>query len=103
MPPDSRSEIRNGPGKPNQRKASSWTFPGGIPEQKFNVNRACFPKGKTPEFTKIGEIHELFVSALFWFGLPGPLLMKTSFETVAEIVFEIAGTKLWQTAGEKLL
>ena len=45
-------------------------FPGGIPEQKFNVNRACFPKGKTPEFTKMGEIHELFVLplSLVWFA-----------------------------------
>ena len=35
--------LRSGPGKPNQRKAGSWTFSGGIPaEQKFNVNRACF-------------------------------------------------------------
>ena len=41
-----------------------------IPEQKFNVNRACFPKKKTPEFTKMGEIHELFVLALslVWFA-----------------------------------
>ena len=36
--------IRSGRGKPNQRKVSSWTFRRGIPEQKFNVNRACFPK-----------------------------------------------------------
>ena len=34
------------PGKPNQRQASSWTFRWGIPEQKFNVNRACSPKEK---------------------------------------------------------
>ena len=32
--------------------------------------RACFPKEKTPEFTKMGEIHELFVLALslVWFA-----------------------------------
>ena len=38
--------------------------------KKFNVNRACFPKEKTPEFTKMGEIHELFVLALslVWFA-----------------------------------
>ena len=37
---------------------------------KFNVNRACFPQEKTPEFTKMGEIHELFVLALslVWFA-----------------------------------
>ena len=38
--------FRSGPGKPNQRKVSSWTLHRGIPEQKFNVNRACFPKEK---------------------------------------------------------
>ena len=34
------------------------------------MNRACFPKEKTPEFTKMGEIHELFVLALslVWFA-----------------------------------
>ena len=34
------------------------------------VNRACFPKEKTTEFTKKGEIHELFVLALslVWFA-----------------------------------
>ena len=39
-------------------------------EQKFDVNRACFSQGKTPEFTKMGEIHELFVLALSlaWFA-----------------------------------
>ena len=34
------------------------------------MNRARFPKDKTPEFTKMGEIHELFVLALslVWFA-----------------------------------
>ena len=34
------------------------------------MNRACFPEGKTPEFTEMGEIHELFVLALSlaWFA-----------------------------------
>ena len=42
----------------------------GIPEQKLNVNHACFAKEKTPEFNKMGEIHELFVLALslVWFA-----------------------------------
>ena len=33
------------------------------------MNRACFPKEKTPEFT-MGEIHELFILALslVWFA-----------------------------------
>ena len=60
------------------------------------MNRACFPKEKTPEFTKMGEIHELFVFALslVWFagatlchhdygclslsGLPSDLLVAIS-------------------------
>ena len=49
-------EIRSGPGKPNQRKVSSWTFRRGIPEQKFkNVNRACFPKEKHQNSHKNGR------------------------------------------------
>ena len=34
------------------------------------MNRACFPKKKTPEFTKMGKIHELFLLALslVWFA-----------------------------------
>ena len=35
------------------------------------MNRACFPKEKTPEFTKMGEIHELFVLALSLVGFAG--------------------------------
>ena len=64
--------FRSGPGKPNQRKVSSWTFHRGIPEQKFNVNRACFPKEKTPEFSHENgrNSHEFFVLALslVWFA-----------------------------------
>ena len=34
------------------------------------MNRACFPREKTSEFTKMGEIHELFVLplSLVWFA-----------------------------------
>ena len=35
------------------------------------MNCACFPKEKTPEFTKMGEIHELFVLALSLVGFAG--------------------------------
>ena len=71
---NSSVNIRSGPGKPNQRKASSWTFRRGIPEQKFNANRACFPKGKHQNSQKWAK----FMNFLFWpflrFGLPGRLL-----------------------------
>ena len=40
------TEVRSGPGKPNQKKSVHELFARGIPEQKFNVNRACFPKEK---------------------------------------------------------
>ena len=45
-------------------------FSQGVPEQKFNVNRACFPKENTRIHIKMGEIHELFVLALslVWFA-----------------------------------
>ena len=38
------------------------------------MNRACFPKEKTPEFTKMGEIHALLVLALslVWFAGAAP-------------------------------
>ena len=34
------------------------------------MNRACFLRKKTPEFTKMGEIHEFFILALslVWFA-----------------------------------
>ena len=52
----SSTKIRSGPGKPkNQRKVSSWTFHRGIPEQEFNVNRACFPKEKHQNLQKYGR------------------------------------------------
>ena len=37
---------------------------------KIRGETCLFSQGKTPEFTKKGEIHELFVSALFlvWFA-----------------------------------
>ena len=42
--------------------------------KKFDVNCACFPKEKQAQFTKKGEIHELFVSAPFlvWFAGAAP-------------------------------
>ena len=44
------------------------------------MNRACFPKGKTPEFTRMGEIHELFVLALslVWFARGELLIVENS-------------------------
>ena len=70
----SETLIRSHPGKPNQRKASSWTFPGGIPEQKFDVNRACFPQEKHQNSQKWAKFMDFSFWPLLWFGLPGRLL-----------------------------
>ena len=74
------TRVRSCPGKPNERKVSSRTLHRGIPEQKFNVNRACFPrkKFKHQNSQKNGQnSYELFVLALslVWFAT-GRLLIK---------------------------
>ena len=45
-------------------------FPQGHSGTKVQCESCLFSQGRTPEFTKIGEIHELFVLALFlvWFA-----------------------------------
>ena len=51
------------------------------------MNRACFPKEKTPEFTKMGEIHELFVLALslVWFAGATPLFFMCFFRSLEKM------------------
>ena len=71
------ASIRSGPGKPNQRKASSWFFLGGIPEQTFNMNRACFPKEKHQNLQKWAKFMNFSFWPFLWFGLPGRLLNQT--------------------------
>ena len=66
--------IRSGPGKPNQRKVSSRTFRRGIPEQKFNVNRVCFPKEKHQNSQKWAKFMNFSFWPFLWFGWPGRLL-----------------------------
>ena len=59
------------PRQTKPKKGQFMNFPQGHSGTKVQfVNRACFPKEKTPEFTKMGEIHELFVLALslVWFA-----------------------------------
>ena len=51
---------------------------------KVRCESRLFSQGETPEFTKMGEIHELFMLALFWFGLPGRLLIQSVFELATE-------------------
>ena len=56
-------------------------FPGGKTGTKVRCESRLFTQGKTPEFTKMGEIHELFVWALslVWFaGATPDKTLKTS-------------------------
>ena len=77
------ASIRSGPGKPNQRKVSSCTFYRGIPEQKFNVNRACFPEEKLQNSEKWVKFMNFSFWHFLWFGLPGRLLIAKSGEIVS--------------------
>ena len=69
------------PRQTKPKKVSSWTFRRGVPEQKFNVNRACFPKEKHQNSQKWAK----FMNFSFWpflrFGLPGRLLNWTVFRS----------------------
>ena len=47
--------VQEWPRQTKPKKVSSWTFRRGIPEQKFNVNRACFPKEKHQNSQKNGR------------------------------------------------
>ena len=60
----------------NQTKERSVheLFPRGIPEQKFNVNRACFPKEKHQNSQKWAKFMNFSFWPFLWFGLPGRLL-----------------------------
>ena len=64
--------FRSGPGKPKQRKVSSWTFfRRGIPKQKNkNLWIVLVFLRKNTRIHKRGETHELFVLALslVWFA-----------------------------------
>ena len=66
------TKILSGVAPANQTKerAVHELFPGAF-RNKSSICESClFSQGKTPEFTKMGEIHELFVLALslVWFA-----------------------------------
>ena len=68
--------FRFGPFPANQTKERSVheLFAGATLNQNSMWIVLVFPRKKTPEFTKMGEIHELFVLPLsLLFGLPGRL------------------------------
>ena len=53
-------------------------FRRGIPEQKFNVNRTCFPKEKHQNSQKWAKFMNFSFWPFLWFGLSGRLLRKKS-------------------------
>ena len=58
------------PRQTKPKKGQFMNFSQGHSGTKVQCESGLFSQGKTPEFTKIGEIHELFVLALFlvWFA-----------------------------------
>ena len=67
-----RSNIRSRPCKP--KEGQFMNFSQGIPEQKFDVNRACFPKEKQQNSQKWAKFMNFSFWPFLWFGLPGRLL-----------------------------
>ena len=55
---------------------------------KVQCESCLFSKGKTPEFTKMGEIHELFVLALclVWFAGATPESVLGVFDATIFVV-----------------
>ena len=68
------SNSQKWPRQTKPKKGQFMNFSQGHSGTKVQCESCLFSQGKTPEFTKTGEIHELFVLALFWFGLLGRLL-----------------------------
>ena len=63
-------KVQGWPRQTKPKKGRFMNFSQGHSGTKFQCESCLFSQGKTPEFTKIGEIHELFVLALFlvWFA-----------------------------------
>ena len=61
------------PANPTKR-SQFMNFSQGHSEQKFNVNRACFPKEKHQNSQKWAKFMNFSFWPFFWFGLPGRLL-----------------------------
>ena len=74
-----KRRLLSGVAPANQRKVSS--FHTGIPEQKFNVNCACFPKEKHQNSQKWAkQLMNFSFWPFLWFGLPGRLLILQKLE-----------------------
>ena len=64
------------PRQTKPKKGQFMNFSQGHCGTKVQCQSCLFSQGETPEFTKMGEIHELFVLALslVWFAGPTPEL-----------------------------
>ena len=79
-----KGPFRNGassqewPRQTKPKKGQFMNFSQGHSGTKVQCKSCLFSQGKTPEFTKMGEIHELFVWALrlVWFAGATPDLRK---------------------------
>ena len=62
--------LKSGVAPANQTKGQFMNFPQGHSRTKVQCESCLFSWGKTPEFTKMSEIHELFVLplSLVWFA-----------------------------------
>ena len=68
------------PRQTKPKKGQFMNFSQGHSRTKIQCESCLFSQGKTPEFTKMGEIYELLVLPLSLVGLPGRLLTKPNVE-----------------------
>ena len=66
----SGSHLQKSPRQTKPKKGQFMNFSRGHSGTKVQCESCLFSQGKPPEFTKMGEIHELFVLALslVWFA-----------------------------------
>ena len=76
-----RPNHQEWPRQTKPKKGQSMNFSQGHSGTKVQCESCLFSQGKTPEFTKMGEIHELFVLALslVWFAGATPEIISRGF------------------------
>ena len=67
--------VRSGPGKPNQRKVSSWTFAGAFWNKKSMWIVLVFLRKKHQNSQKCAKFMNSSFWPFLWFGLPGRALI----------------------------
>ena len=63
--PEVSNKFQEWPRQTKPKKGQFMNFSQGHSRTKVQCESCLFSQGKTPEFTKMGEIHELFVLGLF--------------------------------------